>query len=86
MRRKPTLKAYKYRIDPIDTQVVLFAKTFGCCRFVWNKRLDEKLRAYKKKRIPRSTPAQCKGLIKLYKIESRMKTINAVSDKRLFII
>jgi type II restriction enzyme len=25
-------------------------------------------------------------LIKLHKIESRMKTINAVSDKRLFII
>ena len=61
MHRKPTLKTYKYRIYPTDAQVVFFAKTFGCCRFVWNKMLDEKLRAYKKKeRIPRPTPAKYK--------------------------
>jgi putative transposase len=61
MRRKPPLKAFKYRIYPTDAQVVFFAKTFGCCRFVWNKMLDEKLQAYKKKeRIPRPTPAKYK--------------------------
>jgi len=61
MQSKPTLKAYKYRIYPTDAQVVFFAKTFGCCRFVWNKMLNEKLHAYKKKeRIPRPTPAQYK--------------------------
>jgi len=61
MHRKPTLKTYKYRIYSTDAQVVFFAKTFGCCRFVWNKMLDEKLRAYKKKeRIPRPTPAKYK--------------------------
>jgi len=61
MRRKPTLKAYKYRIYPTDAQVVFFAKTFGCCRFVWNKMLDKKLQAYKKKeRIPQDTPAKYK--------------------------
>ena len=61
MRRKQTLKAYKYRIYPTDTQVFFFTKTFGCCRFVWNKMLDEKMRAYQKKaRIPRPTPAKYK--------------------------
>ncbi len=61
MRRKPTLKAYKYRIYPTDAQMVFFAKTFGCCRFVWNKMLDEKQGAYKKKeRIPSPTPAKYK--------------------------
>jgi len=61
MRHKSTLKAYKYRVYPTDAQVVFFAKTFGCCRFVWNKMLDEKQQAYKKKeRIPRPTPAQYK--------------------------
>jgi len=61
MRRKPTLKAYKYRIYPTDAQVVFFAKTFGCCRFVWNKMLEEKLHAHEKKeRIPRPTPAKYK--------------------------
>ena len=28
------LRAYKYRIYLTDEQKVLFAKTFGCCRFV----------------------------------------------------
>ena len=61
MRHRPTLKAYKYRIYPTDSQVVFFAKTFGCCRFVWNKMLDKKLQAYKKKeRIPGVTPAKYK--------------------------
>ena len=61
MRCKPTLKAYKYLIYPSDAQVVFFAKTFGCCRFVWNKMLEEKQQAYKKKeRIPRPTPAKDK--------------------------
>jgi len=55
------LKAYKYRIYPDDAQMLFFAKTFGCCRFVWNKMLEEKLQSYKKKeRIPQLTPAQYK--------------------------
>ncbi|RME30009.1 hypothetical protein D6792_02330 [Candidatus Parcubacteria bacterium] len=42
--------------------MMFFAKTFGCCRFVWNKMLDEKLNAYKKKEcIPRITPAKYKA-------------------------
>jgi len=61
MRRKPTLKGFKYRIYPTDAQMVFFAKTFGCCRFVWNKMLDEKLCAYKKKeRLKRFTPTKYK--------------------------
>jgi len=61
MGRTLPLKAYKYRIYPTDAQMVFFAKTFGCCRLVWNKMLDEKLQAYKKKeRIPRPTPAKYK--------------------------
>ncbi len=61
MRRALPLKAYKYRIYPTDAQAVFFAKTFGCCRFVWNKMLEEKLQAYKKKeRIPQDTPAKYK--------------------------
>ena len=61
MQRKPTLKAYKYRIYPTNAQVVFFARTFGCCRFVWNRMLYKKLQAYKKKeRIPQDTPAKYK--------------------------
>ena len=61
MQRKLPLKAYKYRIYPTDGQMVFFAKTFGCCRFVWNKMLDKKVQSYKKKeRIPGVTPAKYK--------------------------
>ena len=40
------LRAYKYRIYPTDEQKVLFAKTFGCCRFVYNWALNLKITAY----------------------------------------
>lgn len=33
------LKAYKYRIYPGKEQQIQFAKTFGCCRFVYNQTL-----------------------------------------------
>jgi putative transposase len=34
------LKAYKFRIYPDKEQEVILAKTFGCCRFVWNKLVE----------------------------------------------
>ena len=34
--------AYEFRIYPTIKQEILLAKTFGCCRFVYNKLLDEK--------------------------------------------
>ncbi len=55
------LKAYKYRIYPDEAQKEFFEKTFGCCRFVWNKMLQEKLEALRQgKKIPRITPARYK--------------------------
>ena len=62
MRPTSALKAYKYRIYPTDAQAVFFAKTFGCCRFVWNKMLEKKLNAYKmKERIPQITHTRYKN-------------------------
>ena len=37
------LRAYKYRIYPTEEQKVLLAKTFGCCRFVYNWALNLKI-------------------------------------------
>jgi putative transposase len=55
------LKGYRYRIYPNKEQEEFFTKTFGCCRFVWNKMLEEKLSAYRNKEpIPRVTPAKYK--------------------------
>ena len=39
-------KAIKYRIYPAKEQSILFAKTFGCCRKVWNLMLADKIASY----------------------------------------
>ena len=44
------LRAYKYRIYPTEEQKVLFAKTFGCVRYVYNWGLDIKSNLYKEKK------------------------------------
>lgn len=38
--------AYKYRLYPNVEQQVLFAKTFGCCRKIWNLMLADRNKAY----------------------------------------
>ena len=42
------LKAYKYRIYPNQAQKVQIAKTFGCCRFVYNQTLAYRKETYEK--------------------------------------
>jgi putative transposase len=39
-------KAYKYRIYPTDLQKQVLARTFGCCRFVYNWALRQKTDAF----------------------------------------
>lgn len=41
-------KAYKFRLYPNDEQKVLFAKTFGCVRKVYNYFLDRRIKQYEK--------------------------------------
>ena len=44
------LKAYKYRIYPNKEQKIQIAKTFGCCRFVYNQTLAYRKEAYEKEK------------------------------------
>ena len=46
------LKAYKYRIYPNKEQKIQIAKTFGCCRFVYNQTLAYRKETNKKERKP----------------------------------
>ena len=39
-------RAIKYRIYPTTEQAVFFAKTFGCCRKVYNLMLSDKIESY----------------------------------------
>ena len=44
------LKAYRYRIYPNKEQEIQLAKTFGCCRFVYNQTLAYRKDAYEKEK------------------------------------
>ena len=55
-------KAIKYRVHPTTEQSVMFAKTFGCCRKVYNLMLSDKIEGYKATgKFPTVTPAKYKN-------------------------
>ncbi len=55
-------KAIKYRIYPTDEQSIMFSKTFGCCRKVYNLMLSDKIDGYKLTgKFPTVTPAKYKN-------------------------
>ena len=50
--------AYVYRMYPTAEQCIFFAKSFGCCRKVWNLMLNDKITYYKEhKEMLKITPA-----------------------------
>lgn len=54
-------KSFKYRLYPNKEQQEMFAKTFGCVRFIYNKMLSDKIEYYKEtKQRLNNTPAQYK--------------------------
>jgi putative transposase len=54
-------KAIRYRVYPTTEQSVMFAKTFGCCRKVYNLMLFDKIEGYKiTGKFPTVTPAKYK--------------------------
>ena len=55
-------RAIKYRAYPTTKQSVMFAKTFGCCRKVYNLMLSDKIEGYKATgKFPTVTPAKYKN-------------------------
>ena len=44
------LKAYKYRVYPNNEQKMQIAKTFGCCRFVYNQTLAYRKEVYEQEK------------------------------------
>ena len=54
-------KAIKYRVYPTTEQRIMFAKTFGCCRKIYNLMLSDKIEGYKATgKFPMVTPAKYK--------------------------
>lgn len=61
-------KAYKYRIYPNKKQKEIIAKTFGCCRFVYNTYLVKRIETYEKDKTT-FTYVQCANDMKNLKTE-----------------
>lgn len=54
-------RAIKYRLYPTTEQRIMFVKTFGCCRKVYNLMLADKITCYKEtKSFGKQTPAMYK--------------------------
>ena len=54
-------KAIKYRVYPTTEQSIMFEKTFGCCRKVYNLMLSDKVESYKSTgKFATVTPAKYK--------------------------
>ena len=61
-------KAYKYRIYPNKKQIEIIGKTFGCCRFIYNKYLAKRIDMYENNKETFSY-VQCANDMKLLKNE-----------------
>lgn len=61
-------KAYKYRIYPNKKQREIIAKTFGCCRFIYNTYLAKRIEMYEKNK-EKFSYVQCANDMKNLKSE-----------------
>ena len=43
---RKAMKGYKFRLYPNKEQQTYFQKCFGCCRFLWNNMLADKIAHY----------------------------------------
>lgn len=74
-------KAIKYRLYPTTEQEVMFAKTFGCCRKVFNLMLADKIACYEKtKSFGKQTPAMYKADYPFLKEVDSLALANAQLD------
>ena len=74
-------KAYKFRIYPDEEQKILFDKTFGCVRLVYNHWLDRRLKQYEEDKTSVTYTICAKEMAEMKKTEEYafLKEIDSVS-------
>ena len=71
-------RAYKFRLYPNQEQITIFAKTFGCVRFIYNRMLSDKIEYYRKTgKTLQTTPAQYKSEFEWLKEVDSLALANA---------
>ena len=73
-------RAYKYRIYPNEKQKEIIAKTFGCCRFVYNKYLAQRIEAYQTNKESLSYVKCAKAMSEL---KDKLRWLNEVDSTAL---
>ena len=68
--------SYQFRIYPTEEQKVLMAKTFGCCRYVFNYFLNRRKTTYKE------TGKGCSKARKNMKTQNRIRALREDRDLR----
>lgn len=76
---KTILKAYKYRIYPNKQQTELINKTIGCCRFVYNHYLAQRIELYKAKQKSMTYNVCANDLTNLKKQYEWLREIDSIS-------
>lgn len=72
-------RAFRYRFYPTAQQADLLSRTFGCVRWVYNRALTERSRAWKEERR-RLSYADSSGLLTAWKREPESAWLNEVSS------
>src|SRR3990167_4434852 len=72
------LRAYRFRLYPTELELVLLAKTFGCCRFVYNHFLTAKQKHYAEHKKTLSYGECSKHLAALKEKELFLKEVSSV--------
>ncbi|KFZ27713.1 MAG: putative transposase [Candidatus Izimaplasma bacterium HR2] len=73
------LKSYKYRLYPNKTQIELINKTIGCCRFVFNYYLGERIKVYKSEQKSLNYNSNANDLKNLKKEYEWLKEVDSIS-------
>jgi putative transposase len=77
---KPILACYDFRIYPTKTQKEFFAKTFGACRYIYNRLLDDintEYEAYKQLCKTSTTTEHKKPSVGAFDLTSKLVSIKS---------
>jgi putative transposase len=72
-------RAYRYRLYPTAEQCQMLARTFGCCRWVYNQALARKTAAYREAG-QRLSYGDLSALLPLWKSQAETKGLGEVSS------
>jgi putative transposase len=80
---KPFIKGYRFRIYPTEAQKELFAKTFGSCRYIYNRLLAEaktEYEAYKQLCKTSTTTEHKKPSVSAFSLVKKLTLIKSQGD------